>query len=123
MPKSCPLAGQEAVSIEQLMAYPLILNDCHELKPLIQKYGIQESMHITSTDDASRVSFVEQGFCVAILPATSIAAHSDLIRTAPLVPAVHRTLGAVYTGEATKEILLFIHFVQQETGADDFLLR
>lgn len=122
MPKSCPLADQESVTIEQLMAYPIILNDCHELEPLIQKYDIRESMHITSTDDASRVSFVEQGLCVAVLPGTSVAMHSDLIRTAPLIPAVHRTLGAVYPGKATKEIELFIRFVQQETGSDKFRL-
>ncbi len=114
LPRSCPLAGHGPVTIEQLMDYPIILTECHELRPLIQKYGIRESMHITSTDDASRISFVEQGLGVAVLPGTSMAKHSDSICMVPLVPAISRTLGAVYMGKATKETDLFIRFIKQD---------
>lgn len=36
LPKNSPLAGEAAVTMEQLLSYTLILGETHELQPLIR---------------------------------------------------------------------------------------
>lgn len=116
--KSNPLAAAEAVTIDQLLAYPLIPTECHEIQAWLGQHNVVGGMHITATDDASRLSLVEQGLGVAVLPGTSLTNHSDKVRTVPLTPPVSRTLGAVYIGRATKETALFIRFIQKKSRVE-----
>ena len=112
LPKRSPLADNKTVSMEQLLSYTLILEETHELQPLLRQFHIKPGMQINAADDSSRIALVEQGMGVAILPATSLAKCSGRISMIPLIPPISRTLGAVYIGIPTKETELFLDFLK-----------
>lgn len=112
MPDSCPLCAEAAVSMDQLSGYALILSDLKELQPLIQTYGIRDGLHIDATDDATLLALVAQGLGVTVLPETSLSDLPGRVRTVPLVPSLHRTLGAVYGARLSEEGKAFIRFVR-----------
>lgn len=100
------------------MDYPLILNECPELQPLIKSRGIQECVRITSANGASRISLAEQGLCAAAPPAASAAKRSDRVSMASLPPAAYRRPGAVYAGAAAKEADRLAGVVRREAQPD-----
>lgn len=113
LPKNSPLAGEAAVTMEQLLSYTLILGETHELQPLIRRFQIRPGMQISAADDASRIALVEQGVGVAVLPATSLSNCSGRVSAVPLIPPISRMLGAVYMGKPTREAQLFVDFLKE----------
>ncbi len=111
--QNSPLAEKNSVSLKQLISHPLILEETRELQPFLRGLPIQAKMQITATDDASRITLVEQGLGVAILPATSLSNCSSRIRILPLSPSIKRILGAAYSGKASKEVTAFLRFLQK----------
>lgn len=113
IPENCPLRNEPTVTMEQLSNYPMILSDLKELQPLTQRYSIGNRLHIDATDDATLLALVAQGLGVTVLQESSLCNLPGQVRTAPLMPALNRTLGVAYGIHLSEEGKRFIRFVRR----------
>lgn len=97
-PAGHPLAGKEAVSLQDLAEEPyLLLEEGAYSEPLeaFQRAGIQPNVRLTIHDDYSILSMVEQELGYSILAELVLLRTDYHIVSRPIVPPIVRTLALV----------------------------
>lgn len=98
LPQNHPLAGQEAVTLEQLAEYPfLVIEEGSESRPLVafHEQGLEPKVRLRVHDDYSILSMVENNLGVSILPELVLKKNSYQVAIRPISPPVTRVLGLV----------------------------
>lgn len=98
LPKDHPLAGQDAVTLEQLAEYPfLVIEEGSESRPLVvfHEQGLEPKVRLRVHDDYSILSMVENNLGVSILPELVLRKTSYQVAIRPISPPVTRTLGLI----------------------------
>lgn len=97
-PAGHPLAGKEAVSLQDLAEEPyLLLEEGAYSEPLeaFQRAGVKPNVRLTVHDDYSILSMVEQGLGYSILAELVLLRTDYHIVSRPIVPPIVRTLALV----------------------------
>lgn len=98
LPLDFPVGRRKSFPLEDFNKQPFIstARGCDfDIHGIIEKYRIVSDIQFTSTDDHTIVSMVANGLGVSILAELMLAGHKNVVRTLPLKPAMHRTLGMI----------------------------
>lgn len=98
LPKTHPLAGEKAITLNDLAAEPfLLLEEGIYSEPLaaFRAAGIEPNVRLTMHDDYSLLSMVEHGLGVTILPELVLRKQSYDIAIRPLDPPLLRRLSVI----------------------------
>ena len=98
LPVGHPLAGQEAVRLEQLAGEPLLLLEEGAYSEPLEAFaaaGLTPNIRLRIHDDYSAMSMVEQGLGVSVLADLVLHKTGYNIVARPLEPCVPRMLGIV----------------------------
>ena len=98
LPLEHPLAGQEAVTLEQLAEYPfLVIEEGRESRPLeaFRERGLEPRVRMRIHDDYSIMSMVENKLGVSILPELVLRKTNYQVAIRLLSPPVTRKLGLI----------------------------
>lgn len=116
MNENHPLAQKEAVTIDEIVQYPLILQPEGyniDMRSILANASKPADIKYILRDDVSILSFVEDGLGISILPELVLKSQHSSITSRPIDPAKERTIG-IATMPTQNSILvrLFIEYMQ-----------
>ncbi|MBQ8894077.1 MAG: LysR family transcriptional regulator [Clostridia bacterium] len=91
---------RKKIRCEELYPYPFILTgNLLDVTRNFELNSFKELISLTSEDDMSAVSMVQEGMGVTVLPSLVLKKQQKGIRTIKLEPSLYRTLGVSYKKE------------------------
>lgn len=106
--------GRKTIRFEELYPYSFIITENLEVTHNFDLSRFKELISLTSEDDMSAVSMVQEGMGVTILPSLVLKKQQNDIRTIELEPSLYRTLGISYKRElhASSGAMKFVQYLK-----------
>lgn len=123
MPKGHPLAQKDAVPLDELVRYPIILQPEGyniDMRDILVKASSPADIRYILRDDISIISFVDSGLGISILPELVLnSQHSDITRR-PLQPAEFRKIGiAALPTQNSILVRLFVEYMRNYLSGEN----
>ena len=110
--------GRKAICFEELYPYSFIVTENLAVVRSVDLNRFRERIVLSSEDDMSAVSMVQEGMGVTILPALVLKKRTRGIRILKLKPRLYRSLGISYKKECgdSSVVMKFVQYLKEIYG-------